>query len=152
MTNSKKEFPEGIKNFIKELEAFAGRAEATLKQIETSLEANKHLFGVFTERMIAIRGTALQLNLDAIAAIAALGEEISVKAETAQTRPQIRKCIGALWDALSTVTHMLHHYDEETTEEQEILKNRLRKTLDSFGGARETVSMDEIEKLLKGGS
>ena len=59
------------------------------------------MFSVFSERMLAIRGTALQLNLAHIAHIAQLGEEIAIKGCTAETRPQIRKCVGALWDALT---------------------------------------------------
>jgi hypothetical protein len=48
---------------------------------------------------------------------------------------------------------MLEHLGaaEGTREEQDILKNRLQATLKSLGGARETVSADEIEKLLRGG-
>ena len=50
---------------------------------------------------IRYRGTAQQLSLPHIANIAGLGEEISIKGTTADSRPQIRKCVGALWDALS---------------------------------------------------
>ena len=62
--------------------------------------------------MVAIRGTAQQLNLPAVAQIAKLGEEISVKARTAETRPQIRKCVGSLWDALTTIKYLLEHYTD----------------------------------------
>ena len=61
----------------------------------------------------------------------------------------MRKCVGSLWDALTTVKYLLEHVDQETGEEQEILVNRLEATLRSFGGARPTVSADEIEALLK---
>ena len=39
--------------------------------------------------------------------------------EAADTRPQIRKCVGSLWDALTTVKYLLEHHTEETGEEQQ---------------------------------
>lgn len=138
-----------IKDFVRELSGFANTAETTLKAIESDMEGQKHQFSVFSERMFAIRGTAQQLELENIAKIAGLGEEIAIKGTTAASRAQIRKCVGSLWDALTTVKYLLEHHTEETSEEQEILVNRLESTLRAFGGARETVSADEIEKLLK---
>ena len=140
---------EKIQDFISELSGFAQTAETTLSDIEKDLEANKSLFSVFSERMFAIRGTAQQLNLPHIAHIAGLGEEISIKGTTAESRPQIRKCVGSLWDALSTVKYLLEHHNEETGEEQQILVNRLESTLRVLGGARPSVNEDEIEALLK---
>jgi hypothetical protein len=139
----------GIQDFINELSSFAGVAEATLTKIEQALEENKGLFSVFSEKMIAIRGTAQQLNLPNIAMIAGLGEEIALKGAVAGGRPQIRKCVGSLWDALTTVKYLLEHYKEETCEEQDILVNRLQATLKSLGGARPTMSCDEIDELLR---
>jgi hypothetical protein len=138
-----------IREFIQELSLFASTAEDTLKKIEADLEANKTLFSVFYERMFAIRGTAQQLHLPHIAHIAELSEEISMKATVAQTRPQIRKCVGSLWDALTTVKYLLEHHTEETTEEQQILIARLENTLRVLGGARPKISEGEIETLLK---
>ena len=137
-----------IQSFVEELAQFAQVAEETLEKIEADKQGNKGLFSVFSERMVAIRGTAQQLSMPHIAHIAGLGEEIAVKGQTADTRPQIRKCIGALWDALTTVQHLLKHYDQETAEEQDILINRLEKTIEAFGGKRESVDSDEIEALL----
>jgi hypothetical protein len=139
----------GIKDFIQELSGFAKTAEQTLSAIEQDMEGKKGLFSVFSEKMVAIRGTAQQLNLPNIAKLAGLGEEIAVKGSAAETRPQIRKCVGSLWDALTTIKYLLEHHTEETSEEQDILVNRLQATLKAFGGARETVSADEIEALLK---
>jgi hypothetical protein len=138
-----------IQEFIAELSGFAKTAEETLTKIEADLEANKSLFSVFSERMLAIRGTAQQLGLPHIAQIAGLGEEISIKGTTAESRAQIRKCVGSLWDALSTVKYLLEHHDKETGEEQQILVNRLEDTLRRLGGARQSVNEDEIEALLR---
>lgn len=140
---------EQIQGFISELSGFAKTAEDTLTKIEADLEGNKSLLSVFSERMFAIRGTAQQLALPHIAKIAGLGEEISIKGSTAESRPQIRKCVGSLWDALSTVKYLLEHHTEETSDEQQILINRLEDTLRRLGGARATASEDEIEALLK---
>lgn len=151
MTQSGTPIPqhERIQEFITELSGFAKTAEETLTKIEADLEGNKSLFSVFSERMIAIRGTAQQLALPHIAQIAGLGEEISIKGTSAESRAQIRKCVGSLWDALSTVKYLLEHYSEETGEEQQILVNRLEDTLRRLGGARQSVNEDEIEALLR---
>ncbi len=141
---------EKIHDFIAELSSFASTAENTLSEIEKDLEGNKGLLSVFSEKMFAIRGTAQQLNLPDVAKIAGLGEEIGIKGSNAQTRHQVRKCVGSLWDALTTVKFLLEHHDEHTGEEQEILTNRLQATLRALGGARPTVNEDEIEALLRG--
>ncbi len=138
-----------IQDFIDELSGFAQIAEETLKKIEEDKVKNKGEFKVFSEKMFDIRGTALQLNLPHIAEIAGFAEEIAIKGTNAERTAQIRKCIGALWDALTTIKYLLQHYEDETNEEQDILTNRLKSTLDAFGGARETVDANEIEALLK---
>jgi hypothetical protein len=139
-----------LQEFISELSGFAQTAEETLKKIESDMMANKSEFSVFSERMFTIRGTAQQLGLPKIAEIAGLGEEIAIKGSAAEKNSQVRKCVGSLWDALTTVKYLLQNPKIETGEEQEILVNRLQATLKAFGGARETISADEIEKLLRG--
>lgn len=138
-----------IQAFLQELSQFANVAEATLKKIEQDKDGNKGLFSVFSERMVAIRGTALQLSLPHIAKIAGLGEEIAIKGTTAGHRAHVRKCVGSLWDALTTVKFMLEHHTQSTSEEQEILIHRLESTLKAFGGERPKVSDDEIERLIQ---
>ena len=108
-----------IQEFIAELTGFAAIAEDTLNQIEAHKDEKKDLFSVFSERMFAIRGTADQLGLEHISHIAHLGEEIAIKAVAATTRAHVRKCTGSLWDALTTVKHLLKHHGGETSEEQE---------------------------------
>jgi hypothetical protein len=145
---SKTEYGKKVQEFISELAGFAQVAEDTLKKIDDDKSGNKGLFNVFSERMLAIRGTALQLNLSNVAQIAGLGEEIALKGVSAESNRQVRKCVGSLWDALTTIQHLLKHQNEETSEEQEILMKRLQDTLKAFGGARPTVSDDEIQALL----
>ncbi len=137
-----------IRQFIEELSGFAASAEETLALIEADMDANRAKFDVFARMMLTIRGTAQQLGFPKVAEIARLGEEIAVKAVTAESRPQVRKCIGSLWDALTTVKHLIIHRDSETGEEQAILINRLEYTLNAFGGARPQVDSDEIARLL----
>jgi hypothetical protein len=149
MTEKKTAQHAKIQEFVAELTTFADEAEATLKKIEEDLEANKGSFSVFVARMIAIRGTAQQLELQKVALIAGLGEEIAVKGSAAETRAQIRKCVGSLWDALTTIKHLLLHYTADTSEEEQILINRMEATLRALGGSRPKVSTDEIEALLK---
>jgi hypothetical protein len=141
-----------LQEFTKELTGFALDAENALKRIEADPHGNKGEFTRFSEMMFTIRGTSMQLELPAVAEVAGLGEEIAVKGPSVEKGSQIKKCVGALWDALTTVKFMLENSGSagDTKEEQDILKNRLQSTLKSLGGARETVSADEIEKLLRG--
>ncbi len=139
-----------LQEFTTELAGFAKTAEHSLKLIESDPHGNKGEFTHFSEMMFTIRGTAQQLGLDPIAEMAGFGEEIAVKGPSVEKGSQIKKCVAALWDALTTVKFLLENSSAETAEEQDILKNRLQATLRSLGGARETVSADEIEKLLRG--
>lgn len=140
---------EKIQDFMNELSIFAASAENALSEIEKDPETNRGQFALFSGKMFDIRGTAQQLELENIAHLASLGEEIALKGAESDSRPKIRKCVGALWDALTTVKYLLKHYDAETTEEQEILENRLESVLNSMGGARPVMSEDEITDLLK---
>ncbi|MBC7387236.1 MAG: hypothetical protein H7301_13875 [Cryobacterium sp.] len=141
-----------LQEFVQELSGFAVSAEKALKLIEVDPHGNKGEFENFSEMMIAIRGTAMQLGLSTVAEMAGFGEEIAVKGAFVEKGSQIKKCVAALWDTLTTLKFMLVNPDAETGEESEILKNRLQATLRSLGGARETVSADDIEKLLRGES
>lgn len=149
MSSSDRNQEQKIQAFIDELSAFAKTAEDTLSQIQEDMEGKKGLFSVFSQRMLAIRGTAVQLSLPHIAHIAELSEEIAIKGVGATSRPQIRKCVGSLWDALTTVKYMLEHHAEKTGEEQDILIRRLQATLNAFGGARPKLNENEIEELFK---
>lgn len=139
---------EKIKDFVDELSGFARTAEETLAKIQEDLDGNKPMFSIFESRMFAIRGTAQQLGLPEIANLAGLGEEIANRAQTAATRAHVRKCVGALFDALTTIKFLLENYNAETAEEQDILINRLQATLKALGGPREQASLDDIEALL----
>ena len=139
-----------LKDFSKELAVYALDAEHSLQKVEADPHGNSGEFGRFSQVMIAIRGTSVQLGLPAIAEMAGLGEEISIKLPTVQRGSQIKKGVSALWDALTTLKFMLENPSSESSEEQGILKHRLQATLKSLGGARETVSDDEIAKLLRG--
>jgi len=138
-----------IASLANELGDFVKIAEDALKEIEADLIGNKEKFSIFSEKMFTIRGAAQQLELPEIKEIAGLAEEIGIKAQLADKKPQIRKCVGALWDALTTVKYLLINHESETSEEQDILKNRLNKTLEALGGARETFSPDDIMKMLE---
>ena len=137
-----------IKELVTELSGSVQKAEKTLTKIEEDKSANKNLFSFFSETMFTIRGATQQLSLPKISEIAGLAEELALKAAEAERVAHIRKWMGGLWDALTTVKDLLEHHDEETTEEQDILVNRLEKTLAALGGARPTFSVDEISALI----
>src|SRR5690606_8035909 len=68
-----------LKEFIAELAGSAAKAEVSLKKIELEPHGNKGESEQFSEMMIAIRGTAMQLGFPRIAEMAGLGEELAVK-------------------------------------------------------------------------
>lgn len=141
---------EGIEAFVKELSSFAVIAESKLSLIQADMDNNKAEFSIFSEKMLAIRGTADQLGLPHISSLAGMAEEIALKAVHAQTRPQIRKCLGTLWDAMTTIKYLLEHDPfAGPQEEEQILIHRLEATLQAFGGARPSVNASEIEELLR---
>jgi hypothetical protein len=140
---------EKIQDFARELAGFAVEAEESLNKIASNAAESANEFTTFSRRMIAIRGTAQQLELSDIAHIAGLGEEISIKAASAQSTHQKRKCMSSLWDALTTVKFIIQNPGQQTTEEREILVQRLEAVLKNLGGRRETIGEDEIAALLK---
>jgi hypothetical protein len=140
---------ERLQEFIRELSGFAVEAEESLNKIANGESEAATEFTAFSQRMIAIRGTAQQLELTDIAHIAGLGEEISVKAAAATSAHQIRKCMSSLWDALTTVKYIIENPGKSDGEERQILVQRLESVLKSLGGRRPSVSEDEIAALLK---
>jgi hypothetical protein len=65
--------------------------------------------------------------------------------------------MNSLWDSVTTVKYMLEHSlktgaDQAQSEEQDILVHRLESVLKFLGGARPSISADEIEALLRGSS
>ncbi len=140
---------ERLQEFIRELAGFAVEAENSLNKIASGGSDSSVEFTSFCQRMIAIRGTAQQLELPDIAHIAGLGEEISVKAGSVTSTHQMRKCMSSLWDALTTVKFVIENPGKSDGDEQQILVQRLESVLKSLGGRRPTVSEDEIAALLK---
>lgn len=138
-----------LQDFINELSGFANLAVAVFEKIQANPTRAQREFEQFSEWMIAIRGTAQQLSFPEVAKIAGIGEELAAKAQETKSRSHVRKCVGALWDAVTTVKYLLENPAKETSQEQAILVHRLEKTLESMGGPRPTFSNDEIEKLLR---
>lgn len=124
--------------------------EKLLKEVETDLSKTAN-FGPVAERLDTIKGDARQMNLTKIADLAEVAEELAVKGAKAEKRPIVRKVVGALWDAITTLNHMLDHVSSDTTGEADILMTRLEGALKSLGGAREKVSQDEIDELFRKG-
>ena len=138
-----------LNTFLAELKVMNEVAEKTLKDLEVDLNKKRDLFAVFSEQMLAIRGTAQQLNLGDIAEFAALGEEISIRAVKAKKISLLRRSMDALWDVLTTVKLLVEKSEGETSEERNYLKERLSKLLESLGGSRPTFTNDDIEQLLR---
>lgn len=136
--------------FFDEIGGFAKVAENILDVVEKDMVGNRKLFTVFSERILALRSTAQQLGLDNIVQIAYLVEEIASRASASENRAELRRAVGSIWDALTTMKFLIENYtSKETTAEQAILIRRLEHNLKLLGGPRETVSTDEIEDFLK---
>lgn len=136
--------------FFEEIGGFAKVAENILEVVEKDLIGNRKLFSVFAERILALRSTAQQLGLDNIVQIAYLVEEIAARAANSENRAELRRAVGSIWDALTTMKFLIENYtSKETTAEQAILIRRLENSLKVLGGPRETVSEEEIEDFLK---
>lgn len=138
-----------VADFIKELSGVAISAEHSLNLAIKEFPDNAETFKKFSEEMIAIRGTAEQLNFPEIAMIAGLGEEIAIKGALATSRHQKRKCMTCLWDAVTTVKFMVSHPTRSTGEEEKILVQRLQAVLKRMGGPRGKMDDKEIETLFK---
>lgn len=137
-----------LEQFVLELGQFALEAETVLQEIQSDLEGKKGRFGVFYEQMIAIRGTAQQLEFTHIAKLAGLAEELALKAQGASQRAHLRKAAASLWDATTTLKFLVQNPTLPTNEEQEILAHRLEANLNALGGAAQKVDASEIEALL----
>lgn len=138
-----------IANFIKDLSTVAVNAEEKLNLAEIQFPDNADTFVKFSEEMVAIRGTAEQLNFKTIATIAGLGEEIAIKGAIITSRHQKRKCMTCLWDTVTTVKFMVSHPTQATGEEEKILVRRLETLLKRLGGPRSKIADTEIENLFK---
>jgi chemotaxis protein histidine kinase CheA len=132
----------------RELAQFVVAVEKLLEEVEKDNTRTKNFVPV-AEKLDTVKGNARQMNLTKIADLAELAEELAVKGAVATKRPVVRKVVGALWDAITTLNHMLGHVATDTASEADILMQRLEAALKSLGGAREKVSQDEIDELIK---
>jgi two-component system chemotaxis response regulator CheY len=138
-----------LDEFSTEMTEFVRIAWKALDFIKQDPLKNRKVFKVFSEKMFAVRSTAQQLGLNHIIHIATLAEEIAVKAMSAESRAQLRKVEGCLWDAMTSTKYLIENRDKKTTDEQDILVGRLEHTLKSLGGPAEAVTKNEIDQLLK---
>jgi chemotaxis protein histidine kinase CheA len=132
----------------RELAQFVVAVEKLLEEVEKDNTRTSNFVPV-AEKLDTVKGNARQMNLTKIADLAELAEELAVKGAVATKRPVVRKVVGALWDAITTLNHMLGHVSTDTASEADILMQRLEAALKSLGGAREKVSQDEIDELIK---
>lgn len=132
-----------------ELLGFTKSAEQVLSEIEKDAPSEIKKFNSVCNEFFTLRSTAQQLGLSQLGHIASLGEEIAAKALHTEKSAQIRKCLGSLWDALTTIKFMVEHSVDEVTEEKKILINRLENTLENLGGARTQLNQAEIDTILR---
>jgi uncharacterized coiled-coil protein SlyX len=98
--------------------------------------------------MLMMRGTALMAGCYQIAHIAGLGDDIADAARHPKNSSNRRKCIGSAWDVVTTLDYLIDHGVETTTEEQNILINRLNATL-AAERLRMKLNQGEIDDLVR---
>jgi hypothetical protein len=91
------------------------------------------------------------MNLSEIAELAEVAEDLAVKALGGAGLPAggVRKVAGALWDAVTTLNHMLKAVTEDTREEGAILLARLEQALKSLGGPRQKLDQNDVDDLFR---
>lgn len=132
----------------RELAQFGLVVERLLEEVESDYKRTSN-FQIIAEKLVKIKGSARQMNLNTIADLAELAEELAIKGVSAEKGHVIKKVSGALWDAVTTLVHMLDQVSTDTSDEAKILMNRLEKAIESLGGPREKVNQDSVEELFK---
>jgi hypothetical protein len=100
--------------------------------------------------MLLIRGMALMSGCYQIAHIAELGEDIAAVGQHPKNSSNRRKCIGSVWDVVTTLDHLIATGVETTTEEQNILIHRINATLMLEKDLRVKVNQAEIDVIVRG--
>jgi hypothetical protein len=110
-------------------------------------------FPAVARALFLIRGTCLVFGYFQIAYLTGLGENVSWYATT-QKNSQItqKKCVDAIWDALTTLEYMVTHGIDNTSEEQKILIFRLEATLKSFRDFVLPLTQTEIDVIVRSNS
>jgi hypothetical protein len=103
------------------------RTKTTLTTTIDNVDARALL--TCTDRFICLRLMAQVFGHPELEKIALLGEEISSKSAFAHTQHRMKGCTDALWDALTTVKHVVANGVSNSDEELRILVRRLEKQL-----------------------
>jgi hypothetical protein len=99
--------------------------------------------------MLLIRGMALMSGCYQIAHIAELGEDIAAVGQHPKNASNRRKCIGSVWDVVTTLDYLIAKGVEATTEEQNILIHRLNATLLFEKDLRVKLNQAEIDVMVR---
>jgi ABC-type Na+ transport system ATPase subunit NatA len=89
-----------------------------------------HALLTCTDRFICLRLMAQVFGFSDLEVAARMGEEISIKSVFAHTQFRMKECTDALWDALTTMEHVVSVGVVNSREELRILAHRLEKQLD----------------------
>lgn len=135
-----------LEQACRDIGEFVRIVERLLAEVEADYSKTANFIAV-SEKLVKVKGDARQLNLGRIGDLAEVAEELAVKGAAATERPIIRRVIGALWDSITTLKHMLEHAATDTSDEAGLLFQRLDKALESLGGARQRVSQADISAL-----
>jgi hypothetical protein len=99
--------------------------------------------------MLLIRGMALMSGCYQIAHIAELGEDIAAVGQHPKNAANRRKCIGSVWDVVTTLDYLIEKGVETTTEEQNILIHRLNATLQVERDLRVKLTQADIDVIVR---
>jgi hypothetical protein len=137
---------------LRELCFELGRTVNEAGTLLSQVEKDYSLIGNFifiAEKLVKLKGDSRQMGLTKVGDLAEIAEELAIKGSTASQRPHIRRVVGALWDAVTTLHYILDQVSNDTTVESEYLTQRLVHALDSLGGPRSKVDQDAISRLLR---
>lgn len=116
-------------------------------QARASLEAGR--YAEVSRLMFLIRGTSRVFGYFQIAYLAGLGEGVARYSIPRENARSMRKCIDSIWDALTTLEHMISVGVDSTSEEQKTVIRRLEETLKTFDQSKLWLNQTEIDVIVR---
>lgn len=116
-------------------------------QARTNLDAGK--YAEVSRLMFLIRGTSRVFGYFQIAYLAGLGEGVARYSLPRENARSMRKCIDSIWDALTTLEHMISVGLDSTSDEQKLVIRRLEETVKTFDQSMLSLSQSEIDIIVR---
>jgi two-component system chemotaxis response regulator CheY len=132
--------------FITQLTTFAEGAEISLETGLKDEDKELKILRIFADKMAIIRDSSKRMRLPHIAYISALSEELAKTAILCKPK-RVRKVTATLWDSITTIQSLFEKPNSQNFEENQIIINRLEKTLQSLGKNSADLTLEQSESL-----